>query len=57
LGIDVLSMWIYDGIYIFLNMPKNKTPKKKFKSSDEVTKEINKVWKKHKEKEKGNGMV
>ena len=50
-------MWIYDGIYIFLNMPKNKTPKKKFKSSDEVTKEINKVWKKHKEKEKGNGMV
>jgi len=38
-------------------MPKNKTPKKKFKSSDEVTKEINKVWKKHKEKEKENGMV
>jgi len=38
-------------------MPKNKTPKKIFKSSDEVTKEINKVWDKHNKRRKEDGMV
>ena len=40
-----------------LNMPKNKTPKKGFKSSNDVTKEIEKIWKEHNKKEKENGMV
>ena len=38
-------------------MPKSKTPKKVIKSSKDVTKEIQKVWEKHnnKEKKKWNG--
>jgi len=50
-------MWLYDRVCIFLNMPKNKTPKKGFKSSNEVTKEIEQLWEKHNKKEKKNGMV
>jgi hypothetical protein len=38
-------------------MPKSKTPKKVIKSSKDVTKEIQKVWEKHNNKEKKNGMV
>ena len=38
-------------------MPKNKTPKKGFKSANDVTKEIEKIWKEHNKKEKENGMV
>tara|TARA_R100001594_G_scaffold31825_1_gene59230 strand:- start:566 stop:688 length:123 start_codon:yes stop_codon:yes gene_type:complete len=38
-------------------MPKNKTPKKKFKSSEDVTKEINKAWDKHNKRRKKDGMV
>jgi len=50
-------MWLYDRVCIFLNMPKSKTPKKGFKSSNDVTKEIKKVWEEHNKKEKENGMV
>ncbi len=38
-------------------MPKSKTPKKVIKSSKDVTKEIQKIWKEHNKQEKKNGMV
>ncbi len=39
-------------------MPKSKTPKKGFKSSKDLTKEIQKIWKEHnkQEKKKWNGL-
>ncbi len=33
-------------------MPKSKTPKKGFKSSKDLTKEIQKIWKEHNKQEK-----
>ena len=57
MGNGIFYMWLYDRVCIFLNMPKSKTPKKGFKSSNDVTKEIKKVWEEHKKKEKENGMV
>jgi len=38
-------------------MPKNKTPKKGFKSSNDVTKEIEKIWKEHNKKDEQNKLV
>tara|TARA_Y100001951_G_C11155301_1_gene191578 strand:+ start:118 stop:240 length:123 start_codon:yes stop_codon:yes gene_type:complete len=38
-------------------MPKNKTPKGGNETPEEITKEIQKVWKQHNKRRNKNGMV